>query len=372
MISKKKILLYTYYPFFDKHLAGGVQVFMRKLAEELHREDFEINVLCPKSKNFGFAKGLNVYPVLEDIENDDVKPKSVYLNLKILEKYLDNNDLLWTIDRYFPIKTNKPIILSLNAICYEKELFAFFNMEWTECIFLSEYSRNLIKDYSRSNNNMQIIIPYIDSIFYKQKYCLEKIIGKYFEYNSDLKYILFPHRPEKEKGHFYAIRILHKLLKSDDSYRLLIPMPPISRKADVEAENNYINELKDEVKSLGVLDKVIFHNWIEYDDLPYYFSIGELSLFFSVLPETFGFSLVQSIGCGTPAISFGSGCLTETVPQNFGHIVIDKNKYMEAINIILNETVYENIEKGISFIRERYSLKRVVSEYKELFKKHLS
>ena len=57
---------------------------------------------------------------------------------------------------------------------------------------------------------------------------------KYFDYDKNKKYILFPHRPDLDKGHFEAIDILEELIKSDDSYRLLIPNPPLAKEINVD------------------------------------------------------------------------------------------------------------------------------------------
>ena len=134
-----------------------------------------------------------------------------------------------------------------------------------------------------------------------------KVINSYFKYNEKHRYVAFPHRPEKEKGIYEAIEVIKELIKKDDSFRLLVPRQPDSRVADYIKESSFLLEVEKYVKKENIEEYIIFHDWISFYDLPYYYSIAEVTLFFSSLPETFGMSLINSISCGTPVISHGNG-----------------------------------------------------------------
>src|SRR5574344_1301283 len=104
-----KVLLYLYYPFYDNHLAGGVQVWLRNLVSEIQKNsDIRFIVVCPESNLHSFPKDVEVIHSLVDMEQDFLSPKKIYDNLLLLRNLSNNVDLIWSIDRRFPINTNKP------------------------------------------------------------------------------------------------------------------------------------------------------------------------------------------------------------------------------------------------------------------------
>ena len=359
-----KILVYTYFPLFDKHLAGGLQFFVREIVESLNKKGLDIEVVCPDSKLHDFPKIIKVHNIIDDLEVNGMTPNNYYNNLQKLKRLEQNADIIWTFDRSFPIKSNKKKVLSMQTHCYEKEMKAVFEDDYTKIVFLSSHQK---QQYSECELNNVVIIPsMIDSRFFSSEKNLNKL-SKYFNYDNTKKYILFPHRPEREKGHLKALEIIEKLSKKDNSYILMFPCEPDSRLLDKDAERNFVNEVKANVKHKNLSKHVIFHRWVDAEDMPEYLSIGEATLFLSELPETFGVSLVNSIVAGTPVISFGSGALKETVPPGNAHFTINKENYIDAAEIIQKGFIKLLIEEDKIFITKSYNLKLVTEKYFDLF-----
>jgi len=363
------ILLYLYYPFFDTHLAGGVQVWLRNLVSELMRKDssIHISVYCPDSDLHTYPEDIDVNHVLLDLEQDFLTPKMVYNNLMKIKQAEEKADLIWIVDRTFPVNSNKPQLLSLNTICYEREVMSIFQANWKALVCPSDFVLNQLKDVVDNKEKIFKIPYYIDPIFLKEYPDRIDRVKKYFDYKASNKYILFPHRPDRSKGHEKAISVLEKLLTVDPSYYLLIPQAPDAKVSNVALENQYISELKELAQRKGIAQHVIFHKWVEYGDIPSYYAIGKYTLFFSKLPETFGLTLLNSAVCGTPVISFGCGALTEILPPGGLHKVV--KEINEVPEVILQKTDSARIESDIVFLKDNYLIERISEQYLQMFYK---
>lgn len=255
------ILVYLYYPFFDNHLAGGVQVWMRKISEYIvqYSSKISLSIVCPKSNLHNFPSHIKVYPVLNDIEQDYINPMEVLENMRILRELSREMDIIWLIDRTFPIKTDKPKVLTLNTICYERELNSFFYSGWYRMVAVSNFEKELLPQFAYDNRNIDVIPLFIDPIFKIENTSDFSKVNKYFEYDITRKYLLFPHRAEKEKGHDKALQIVKELVKHNKDYILLIPTPGDSKMGDYASEYEYMETVKKKVSKLGLVDNVVFH-----------------------------------------------------------------------------------------------------------------
>ncbi len=368
----KNILIYLYYPFVSQHLSGGVQIIMRKVLEELSNQGFRFRILCPKVKNDADIlqlDGVDVLPVLHDFQNNR-NYGEISENFEIINKHVAWADVIWTIDRNIPVKTSKPIVLSLNAHWYATNQNALFSMNWDKVIALSKYSKEILERTFKPSNwhghtvpTIEAISPIMSEILEKKSDCSR--LNKYFDFDTNKKYILFPHRPDKGKGHHKAIDVLKALCEIDNSYILLIPgIATLSEKLK-STEGAIIQDALDYATNIGVRNNVILHDWISYDDLPYFYSAGTATLIASDLEETFGMTLTDSILCGCPVVSTGSGALKTTVPAGFGHQIVDFNCPEQVANIIQQGIL--GVDKGIEYIKTNYDTDTIIKQYKEMF-----
>lgn len=369
-----KILVNLYYPFFDSHLAGGVQITMRTILEACAKKGVFFTVLCPENKKFPYAniKGIEVHPVLKNVFDNSNPTNSIY-NYKIIKSMSQNHDMLWSIDRSIPFPLDIPIVLSSNAICYPKELDAIVGMNWS-CIISSIYAMKTIEswfgdDYWKKVNapmKMGIDCP-LKRSFVKSKVSYE--LRNLLSIKSNKKYVLFPHRPDEGKGHYLAVDVLKELILMDRNFQMLIPTPPTSLEKDIQLEKEFIEKIKNYAKKLGVKNNITFHKWLSEDILSEYYSLGYCTLILSSLPETFCMSLVQSISCQTPVISTGAGAMREIVPQNMGHILVDNLNAKQIAATIYNANSFRKVLKGSKFVQDRYDINKTTSNYVSIFRK---
>lgn len=361
-----KILVYLYYPMYENHLAGGVQVWLKDLIEYIEKKysDIKFQIICPNGEEYEYVKNINIEHSLVDMERDFLTPKDINENFSKIRKLEEKTDIIWMIDRTFPIETQKPKLLSLNTLCYERELMSIFQSGWKKMVVLTEFVKKQVIDYVDKENVYEIPC-YVDPIFLDVNIDT-KILNKYFNHNQNYKYILFPHRSDPDKGHITAINILKKILMRDENYRLLIPMPPKAKEINEDRENNFIASVKKYVNENNLDDYVIFHKWVDYQDIPMYYKIGEFTLFLSKLPETFGLTLLNSISVGTPVISYGTGALNEVVPPNNAHINI-KNED-DAVEAIIKGKKHYKAKEDMKYVIDKFNIERIADDYVKLFK----
>lgn len=345
---------------------------MRKVLEELSNKGFRFRILCPKIESPNDVlniPGVEVLPILHDFQNNR-NYKELSENFYIINSHVKWADVIWTVDRNIPVRTNKPIILSLNAHWYATNQNALFSMNWDKIIVLSDYSKSVLENTIKPCNwhgknvpTIEVVPPILSEILYKRHdySCLDK----YFKFDRTKKYILFPHRPDKGKGHRKAVDVLKKLCSKDPNYILL--MPGIATLSDKlkSTESSIIEDTLNYASSIGIRDNIILHDWIKYDDLPYFYSAGTATLIASDLEETFGMTLTDSILCGCPVISTGSGALKFTVPDGLGHKIVDYNNPENVANVIISGVF--GIDMGIKYIKNNYNTDSIVHKYKTIF-----
>ena len=370
-----KILAYLYYPFFDQHLAGGVQVAVRTLTQGFLKRGHQVRVLCPEcnSQPLLGTPGLEVIPVLKEQRTEVMSPADISHNLHQIRMACEGTDLVWSLDRPFPTEIAQPIVLASSAICYTNELDALFGLNWDHLVVPSDYVARVVDswlpyDSSRpARRGRSCIPPPLDSIFRRRADTTD--VRSRLGLRGDRRYLLFPHRPEAGKGHELALKVLEELRRHDRRFHLLVPKPPISSMMDRESEADFIRRIEVEATRLGLRAHVTLHDWIDYPNLPEYYSLGDCCLYLSQLPETFGLALVQSVACETFVVSSGAGALKDTVPPGYANVVVADLDPGTIASAVLAGCSEEEIRRGRALVTERYASDRIVDAYLDCFRR---
>lgn len=368
-----RIFAYLYYPFFRQHLAGGVQVSVQTLVRGFLERGHQVRVLCPgnDSRPLFESPGLEVRPVLVEQRAATIPCEDVRHNLREIRGALENTDVIWTVDRLFPLETPQPVVLSLSALCYANELDALFGLNWDYLVVPSSYVAGVIESWLHldglgpRSHGCSSIAPPLDPIFRPSSDATR--MRSRLALRRDQRCLLFPHRPESDKGHELALRVLQELLSHDRRFHLLVPKPPTSLRFDAPAEAAWIEHVRSEVARLELDDCVTFHDWIDYADLPEYYSLGECCLCLSTLPETFGMSVVQSIASGTFVVSSGAGALTEAVPSGEAHRVVPELDPAAVARAVLEGCSDEGLRRARAWILDKYPPGRSIDAHLDCF-----
>jgi glycosyltransferase involved in cell wall biosynthesis len=118
-----------------------------------------------------------------------------------------------------------------------------------------------------------------------------------------------------------------------------------------------------------IYKEVLFMGYLPEDEVPYYFSMGDIFLTYSSSSEGFGLTPLEAISCGTPVIC-SSILVYREILRNHALFVPPKAplKLAENITTLLNDNELRNnlVENAQEFVK-KYSWntvgKRLEKEY---------
>ncbi|HEC91444.1 MAG TPA: glycosyltransferase [Candidatus Atribacteria bacterium] len=337
-----------------------------ELMKGLSKFGHEVHVICGKYKNnitpFQIFEKVWVYPLLNANPNcdEDLTLEQIIENIKVTQKLIEKIDIIVSVDRAFPIFTQKPILLILSTLSYHFSIRALLSLNYDKVIVLSRYLHNCIKHilYGTDKNTYEFckVIPNgLNHTFYRPAAELHPVFNGY---ENTIK-ILFPHRADSRKGFKKAIDFLSYIKEQYNAY-MFIP------KQEFFTDNiNFYNELLTYAKKLGVKDRIILHKWIPIEDLPMYFSSGDVVFNLSTLAEGFGLVVYESILCGTSVISTKCGALRDVTDELKGVWWLDHDYTMDdLISTFENAIINKNTTfQGRETIIVKYPIESMIKGY---------
>ena len=222
------------------------------------------------------------------------------------------------------ITKNKKI---LDDICKKllKYLMVFFEDKTvTELIVPSNKIYNLFKDKYKFTKNIHIIQTGIEtSKFYKENFNQKDInsLKKKLGIKKKDFVVMTVSRLAKEKSVDRIINNHKELVKKYSNMKLLIV-----------GDGPDIDKLKDEAKSLGVSDSVIFTGKVPLSDIPIYYQLGNVFVTASK-SETQGLTVVEAISSSLPVVAVKDDSFVNSVIEEFnGFVFTDDEKYINSIS----------------------------------------
>ena len=222
------------------------------------------------------------------------------------------------------ITKNKKI---LDDICKKllKYLVVFFEDKTvTELIVPSNKIYNLFKDKYKFTKNIHIIQTGIEtSKFYKENFNQKDInsLKKKLGIKKKDFVVMTVSRLAKEKSVDRIINNHKELVKKYSNMKLLIV-----------GDGPDIDKLKDEAKSLGVSDSVIFTGKVPLSDIPIYYQLGNVFVTASK-SETQGLTVVEAISSSLPVVAAKDDSFVNSVIEDFnGFVFTDDEKYINSIS----------------------------------------
>ena len=222
------------------------------------------------------------------------------------------------------ITKNKKI---LDDICKKllKYLVVFFEDKTvTELIVPSNKIYNLFKDKYKFTKNIHIIQTGIEtSKFYKENFNQKDInsLKKKLGIKKKDFVVMTVSRLAKEKSVDRIINNHKELVKKYSNMKLLIV-----------GDGPDIDKLKDEAKSLGVSDSVIFTGKVPLSDIPIYYQLGDVFVTASK-SETQGLTVVEAISSSLPVVAVKDDSFVNSVIEEFnGFVFTDDEKYINSIS----------------------------------------
>mgnify|MGYP004627264629 FL=1 len=246
------------------------------------------------------------------------------------------------------ITKNKKI---LDDICKKllKYLMVFFEDKTvTELIVPSNKIYNLFKDKYKFTKNIHIIQTGIEtSKFYKENFNLKDInsLKKKLGIKKKDFVVMTVSRLAKEKSVDRIINNHKELVKKYSNMKLLIV-----------GDGPDIDKLKDEAKSLGVSDSVIFTGKVPLSDIPIYYQLGNVFVTASK-SETQGLTVVEAISSSLPIVAVKDDSFVNSVIEDFnGFVFTDDEKYINSISKLYEDKdLYNRLSNQSRLLSEDFS-----------------
>ena len=246
------------------------------------------------------------------------------------------------------ITKNKKI---LDDICKKllKYLVVFFEDKTvTELIVPSNKIYNLFKDKYKFTKNIHIIQTGIEtSKFYKENFNQKDInsLKKKLGIKKKNFVVMTVSRLAKEKSVDRIINNHKELVKKYSNMKLLIV-----------GDGPDIDKLKDEAKSLGVSDSVIFTGKVPLNDIPIYYQLGNVFVTASK-SETQGLTVVEAISSSLPVVAVKDDSFVNSVIEDFnGFVFTDDEKYINSISKLYDDKeLYNRLSNQSRLLSEDFS-----------------
>ena len=164
------------------------------------------------------------------------------------------------------------------------------------------------------------------------------------------KIFFFPSRPIKEKGGDYLIELTKELNKVMNDYCIIGPFDN-----ETKLPNNCINT-----------------GWIESNQLRYYYSAADATFNFSILPESFSQTCIESVYCKTPVVAFKSGNIPYLNKVTNAIILVDQS-IDSMIQGVMKSLKFKKdctfMEKSKNKIYQEFNMDKIIDQYIKLYKK---
>ena len=193
-------------------------------------------------------------------------------------------------------------------------------------------------DYDVPKDKTRVIPPgYDDGRFFPVSIASRQALKQELELDGPI--ILALGRIAKNKGYDLLLRAMPPVFERIADARLLLAVG--STKPN-EAEVSQVDTLRQLAQQLGIVDRVIFRDYIPDECLADYYRAADVFALSSRY-EPFGMTAVEAMACGTPTVVTTEGGLWEQVtwglealyanpfdPEAFGHAIASALQYREV------------------------------------------
>jgi glycosyltransferase involved in cell wall biosynthesis len=382
----KKILIFSLGPIFKDYVHGGSQKVLREVALYLGQKGHKVDIYCVKREDnleiFELGTNVKVYPVMEFKQTFPLpyktSPFNLYKIIKILKEQIDKHDVFYIHDGglNFTFLCNQeiPTVISLRDFLYQETLVGAFNFRRDQLIVNSKHSFDCLK-YTVGNylpqleERINLIENGIDIDLFKYKTPNKILSLMEKEIKEKDLIVIYPHRPDPSKGINQVLELITRLKfkRGLEHIKLLIPKY-IDENVSNDLDEHYENILKI-AKEKNIDENIIFHQWVPYELMPEYYSLGKLTLSIGNFIEAFGSNVaLESFSCGTPVIMSRVGAQRTTLPEkiipkiDFGDL--DSAEEI-AYKILMNQINFDT-ESMRDFISKNFSHQKMLESYEKI------
>lgn len=227
---------------------------------------------------------------------------------------------------------------------------------WDAIIAPSEFVKDTFLAFSGpfSQNNKIVVVPRgidFSTIYYVESHTsmrkISEMLGKAIDFEG--KVVFVPGRKGCGKGEQYFSFLLDALNARKEKFVIFTTL-------DVQQSDN-----------------VFVVDWIPSEHIKYFYSIADITVNFSILPEAFSNICLESLACRTLVACFGFGNL-RNITCEFSSVFL-MQPISKSIEQVLNkafEIGNENIGKDYEKLLYKYNLSIISKKYIEVYEELLN
>ena len=334
------ITVFSIVPLFPDYDMGGAQKHLRYIANYLGEHGHKVTIVATKrhdsTASFHWHPNVSIHPILQFKQPFpspyDTGAHNMANIIQDVVEHLENADRFYIHDgeMLFPyVYQDIPTVVGLRDNVYPETLLGAYLFRGDSLIVISEYSKRFIQAtvgrfFPDLDQRLKRINNGLDWSYFKPTPPdkIYDIIPK--EIRDNYKLILHPHRPEDSKGIWQVLDMVEHLAEKRDDFRVLIPRW-LGLQEDAGVQEFY-ERVSATAEQKGISEYFMTHDWIPYELLPEYYSLGDVSLSLGWFVESFGNAVYESMGCGTPTVVARIATHRELLPEN----LIDKVDFGDA------------------------------------------
>lgn len=380
--TKKRIAAFSMTPLFPDFAMGGGQVQLKKVALHLGELGHQLTIFSTRREGslapFKWHENVEIQPVLrfkQPYPEPYFTPIYHIANaMRAVGDAIASADIHYSHDGglIFPyVYRDKPTVMSLRSIIYPETMQSAFLFQGDEWILPSEHTRAsyeaVVSQFAPAvRGRMRAIHNGFDwDIFrYTPPTNIFSVLPAEI---ADHPIMLFPHRPDENKGVYEVIQVVERLARRLGWHDLRVLIP---RWLDADSDpllRGYYDRLQRTINEAGLRDLFIFHNWISEALIAEYYSLGDVTMCIGNCVETFGNTPFESLGCGTLPIVARVAAYRDLLPDEH----IDRVDYgdIEGATALAHAILSERRRTSpatLRYLESEFSLEKMVAQFAEV------
>jgi len=357
---------------------GGVEIVFKNLSEGLAKLGHDVSIVTHRlkgTKKFEIMNRINIYrvnclqsrylfsflsipKVLRLARKADIIHTTTFNGAPPawLASKLRKKPCVLTVHEAWVGKWNK--LTEMNWFSAKMHSFLermIYLLRFNRYVCVSHSTKKQLLDVGVKENKTDVVYNGVDYAHWDPKKYNGERIRKKFGLENMFVY-LFSGRPGISKGLEYLLKAVPLISDKIANAKLFAI---VSKDKAYSKRYRYILKL---IKRLGIEDKVIVHEPVNYKELPNFIKMADCIVVPS-LSEGFGFAAAEACAMGKPVVASNTTSLPEVVS---GKYVLVKPKSSEGIADGV-EMVYKG--KFTKSKLKRFELKKNIENYLRIYKK---
>lgn len=371
--------MFSITPLFPQHDMGGGQKHLRTIAHYLAERGHDITILCTRRADtrvpFRWSERIEVLPILRFRQPFpgpyDTPAFNIANIVQDVAEQLQGANRFYIHDGEFlfpRVYRHVPTVVSLRDNVYPETTLGAFYFQGHRLIVISEYARKFFtatagRFFPELPARMLVIPNGIDWERFRPT-PPDRILDLVpVDPKRDL-IVLHPHRPEESKGLRQTIAVVDRLVHQHGLSNVKVCVPLwLGLEQDPAIQAAY-DHARADIATRGLTGNFVFHPWVPVDLLPEYYSLGGVTLALGSFVESFGNSVYESLGCGTPSIVARISSHRELLPEALiDKVDYDDNETAAALAAAILTERRRTSPETLDYLHTHYRVDRQLQAY---------